>query len=317
MPAIYLKAPAKLILLGEHAVVYGHPAIAVPIRSLWLKATCQANIHEPRGFTISALQLDIDGKLSDLPAEHPLQIAIFMTLEQLGITDIPSVHLQIQSNFPFSSGLGSSASLAVAVIRALSDFLGHPLDLPTVNALAYQVEVSAHGTPSGVDNSVISYNKPIWFIKGQTPQTLIPSGDFHFIIADTGVKKSTAVTVGELAKKRNEEPADINRHYVAIGKIVRKGKIAFELGEVEEFGKLMNENQAHLAAIGVSSPELDTLISASLQAGAFGAKLTGGGRGGFMVALAPGADTESIHQTLLDAGSRQVIDVPILESTRY
>jgi mevalonate kinase len=311
MPAISAKAPAKLILLGEHAVVYGHPAIAVPIRSLWLKATCQAVIRQPRGFTVSAPQLDIDGSFSDLPENHPLHTAILLTLQHLAITEIPSVHLRVHANFPFSSGLGSSASLAVAVVRALSDFLGHPLDLPTLNALAYQVEISAHGTPSGVDNSVTSYNLPIWFVKGQTPQVLTPGGDFHFVIADTGVKKSTAVTLGELAAKRQQEPTDINTHYDAIGKIVIRGRIAFEAGDSGGFGRLMNENQAHLAAVGVSSAELDNLISASLQAGALGAKLTGGGRGGFMLALAANSETKQLSQALLAAGAKQVIEVPI------
>jgi mevalonate kinase len=316
MPAISAKAPAKLILLGEHAVVYGHPAIAVPIPSLWLKATCQANIRPPRGFTVSAPQLGIDGSLSDLSEIHPLRVAILLTLQHLRITETPSVHLYVHANFPFSSGLGSSASLAVAVVQALSGFLGHPLDLPTVNALAYQVEISAHGTPSGVDNSVISYNQPIWFVKDQTPQVLTPGSDFHFVIADTGVKKSTAVTVGELAAKRQQEPLDINTHYDAIGKIVSRGRVAFETGDSVEFGKLMNENQDHLAAISVSSAELDNLISAILQAGALGAKLTGGGRGGFMLALAANSDTHNLLQALIAAGAKQVIEVPIRAAKR-
>ena len=316
MPAIFSKAPAKLILLGEHAVVYGYPAIAVPIRSLWLKATCQANIRQPRGFTVGAPQLEFDGNLSDLPKTHPLQIAIALTLKQLEIGEIPSMHLQINANFPFSSGLGSSAALAVAVIRALSSFLGHPLDLPTVNKIAYQVEISAHGTPSGVDNSVISYNQPIWFVKGQTPTVLGAGSDFHFVIADTGIKKSTAITVGDLADRRAEAPEGINNHYDAIAKITSRGLVAFEFGDLEEFGGLMNENQTHLAALGLSCPELDSLIDASLRAGALGAKLTGGGRGGFMVALAPSAETSAISQALLKAGAKQVNDVPILEDDK-
>lgn len=311
MPAISAKAPAKLILLGEHAVVYGHPAIAVPIESLWLKATCQANIRQPRGFTVNVPQLNIDGNLSDLPENHPLRRAIFLTLQYLAIAEIPSVDLHIHANFPFSSGLGSSASLAVAVLRALSAFLGHPLDLPSVNALAYQVEISAHGTPSGVDNSVISYNQPIWFVKDQSPEVLTPGGDFYFVIADTGIKKSTAATVSELAIKRQQELIDINAHYEAIGQIVTRGKAAFLGGDLVEFGRLMNENQLHLAAVGVSSAELDHLISTSLFAGAFGAKLTGGGRGGFMLALATSSDTQSLSQALLAAGAKQVIEVPI------
>ncbi len=317
MPAIASKAPAKLILLGEHAVVYGHPAIAVPIQSLWLKATCQANIRQPRGFTVSVPQLALEGNLSDIPETHPLQTAVALTLRRLGIREIPSVHLHIQANFPFSAGLGSSASMAVSVVRALSDFLGHPLEVETVNALAYQVEVSAHGTPSGIDNTVISYNHPIWFVKGQFPTQLGAGADFHFVIADTGIKKSTASTVGDLAERRAASPEEINLHYDAIAKIATRGLVAFEFGELEEFGELMTENQTHLSELGLSCPELDTLIEASLHAGALGAKLTGGGRGGFMVALAPTADTLVISEALMDAGAKQVIDVPILEDGSY
>jgi mevalonate kinase len=207
--------------------------------------------------------------------------------------------------------------MAVSVIRALSDFLGHHLEVETINAIAYQVEVSAHGTPSGIDNTVISYNHPIWFVKGQSPTELGAGADFHFVIADTGIKKSTAVTVGDLAERRAASPEEINLHYDAIAKIATRGLVAFEFGELEEFGELMTENQTHLSELGLSCPELDTLIEASLRAGALGAKLTGGGRGGFMVALAPIADTSVISQALMDAGAKQVIDVPILEDGNH
>lgn len=315
MPVIYAKAPAKLILLGEHAVVYGHPAIAVPIQSLWLKATCQAIIGGTPRLVVSAPQLGIDCHFNELPEEHPLRSAIRFTMEYLQISTFPSVHLTVRANFPFSSGLGSSAALAVAVIRSLSDFLGHPLDLPTVNALAFMTEVHAHGTPSGVDNSVISYNQPIWFVKGQTPLVISPGADFHFVIADTGIKKSTAITVNELAIKREQDQHEIDRHYEAIGKIAIEGRMAFEKGKVAVFGQLMNLNQAHLAALGVSCAELDHLIDVSLLNGALGAKLTGGGRGGFMLALVASDGLQAFSQTLLDAGAKQLVSVPILQST--
>ncbi|HNY84493.1 MAG TPA: mevalonate kinase [Anaerolineaceae bacterium] len=315
MPALTAKAPAKLILLGEHAVVYGYPALAVPVASRWLRATMQARIKPANsGLTVSAPQLDIECPFEALPELHPIKAAVIVTLRHLGIQRLPSANLNIQANFPFSSGLGSSASLAVAVIRVFSAFLGHSITNPELNTLAYQVETSAHGTPSGVDNSVVSYNQPIWFIKGAQPTPLQPGANFHFLIADSGIKKSTAASVGELARRHDEDSTFIDECFKKIAGLTRLGRQAFQSGEIQRFGELMNENQEQLAKLGLSCPELDRLNAAALKSGAFGAKLTGGGLGGFMVALSPTAETVPFKKALIEAGAQQVIDVPVLKN---
>lgn len=313
MPAFTVKAPAKLILLGEHAVVYGHPALAVPVASCWLRATMQARIKPANaGLTVSAPQLEIKCAFEALPELHPIKAAVNVTLQHLEIQRLPSANLNIRANFPFSSGLGSSASLAVAVIRVFSAFLGHPITNPDLNTLAFQVETSAHGTPSGVDNSVVSYNQPIWFIKGSQPELLRPGANFQFLIADSGVKKSTAASVGELARQRSEDSTLIDECFKKIAELAKLGRQAFQSGEIKLFGELMNANQEQLAKLGLSCPELDRLNAAALKSGALGAKLTGGGLGGFMVALSSTAETAPIKKALIEAGAQQVIDVPIL-----
>ncbi len=306
MPIIPASACAKAILFGEHAVVYDEPAIALPVSNLRVKATIEPGIGlEPGTVQIKIPGLGLDADLQSLSSEHPVAISIQATLNCLGIHEQPSFRLRLTNNFPFGAGLGGSAAIAVAIARSLSSFLGHPLTQPEVNEVAFASERSAHGKPSGIDNAVISLEKPIYFRRGDTPEPLKPGGLFSFLIADTGISKHTQDVVGDIALKRAEDD-EIRELMQTIGAISKEGRIAFTKANTSKLGSLMNENQILLEKLEVSLPQLNKLSEAARSAGALGAKLTGGGRGGCILALIEAGQQVTVEGALTDAGARQI-----------
>ena len=305
MPIIPASACAKTILFGEHAVVYDEPAIALPVSSLRIKAAIEPGIGlEPGTVLIKVPGLGLNTDLKSLLAEHPVAISIQATLHSLGIRQQPTFQLRLTNNFPLGAGLGGSAAIAVAIVRGLSAFLGHPLDQAEVNAVAFLSEQSAHGNPSGIDNTVISLERPIYFHRGHKTAILKSGGHYSFLIADTGISKHTQDVVGEVAKKRSEDD-DIRKIMHTIGSLSNEGQKAFIKGNFSKLGSLMNENQALLEGLGVSLPELQNLIDAARAAGAYGAKLTGGGRGGCILALIEASQRGAIERALINAGAKQ------------
>ena len=307
MPNIASSACAKLILLGEHAVVYGQPALAIPFSSQRIKATVEPLIGYPSGLIrIIAPQLGLDTPLEELSEDNLIAQALTLSLEALELTQRPTCVLRIHSSFPFASGLGSSAAITIAIARAISSFVGHPLPVEEVNAIAFKTEQLMHGNPSGIDNTVIAYERPLVFTKGFPVEFVTPGDTFHFIVADTGVKKSTALTVAQLAQHRLEHPQRVDSVILKIGNLVGVGSRALLSGDNVALGLAMTDNQGYLHELGLSSPELDTLINKALEAGSLGAKLTGGGQGGHMIALVNEADISTIQQALLDAGAKTI-----------
>jgi mevalonate kinase len=305
MPISPASACAKTILLGEHAVVYDEPAIALPVSNLRVKSTIEPGIGlEPSTVLIKVPGLGLDTDLKSLPKNHPVAISIQATLDSLGIHEQPSFRLRLSNNFPLGAGLGGSAAIAVAIARGLSGFLGHPLGQAEVNAVAFLSEQSAHGNPSGVDNTVISLEEPIYFRRGHKTEILKLGGQFSFLIADTGISKHTQDVVGDLAKKRANDD-EIPKIMQTIGELSKAGRKAFSKGKLDDLGTLMDENQVLLEKLAVSLPELQNLIAAARGAGALGAKLTGGGRGGCILALIDPDKREVIERALLAAGARQ------------
>jgi mevalonate kinase len=308
MPAVAAYAPGKIILFGEHAVVYGRPAIAVPVNQVRAKASVTANpLGTPGQVRIVARDIGLESNLSDLPADHPLALAIEGVTRQLGIERLPALRLQISSTIPIAAGLGSGAAVSAAISRALSAFLGHPLADDKVSHIAYQVDQKYHGTPSGIDNTVIAYAQPVFFIRGQPFIRLRTAQPFTIIIGNTGVSSSTAAVVGDVHQRWQAGPLAYERLFDEIGSISRQARTLIESGPVAELGPLMTRNHALLQELGVSSTELDRLTAAALEAGAVGAKLCGGGRGGNMIALATPQMAPTIASALRAAGAVNTI----------
>lgn len=306
MPAISASAPGKIILFGEHAVVYGQPAIAVPVTQIEAKAILRA---QPGGDGVTILAPDISLKtdLLNLPFDDAVSRAIHLTLEELGVDKMPPSTLMITSTIPLAAGLGSGAAVSVAVVRAVSTFLGHPLSDEIVNRIVYEVEKIHHGTPSGIDNTVITYGKPVYFIKGTPPQSFNIRYPFMLVIGDTGISTPTATAVGDVRKAYEAEPGLFQNYFFTCGQIAQIAHKQITAGRNTSLGPLMDDNHQILVKMGVSCPELDTLVAAAQEAGALGAKLSGGGRGGNMIALVEPHTAEAVAAALRQAGAVNTI----------
>ncbi len=317
MAIIFRKAPGKIILFGEHAVVYGQPAIAIPVTQVHATARVFPKLTALKGTVhLQAPDINLDTDLSHLPANHPLAAAIRVTLEALKLETLtldhlPAFTLQISSTIPISAGMGSGAAISVAIIRALSDFLGKPLSPEKVSDLAYEVEKIFHGNPSGVDNNVITYQKPVYFSRGQSIQFLSIKRATHWVIADSGEKTPTRETVSAVRDQLEAQPNRVEMVFQKIGALTVKAKNALINGDLEDLGDLLNENQKLLEALDVSSPNLENLIKAAKNAGAIGAKLSGGGRGGNIIALVPPDKVGPIKNALTHAGASHLIDTTL------
>lgn len=312
MPAVVGSAPGKIILFGEHAVVYGRPAIAVPVTQVRAKVTISADPAGPRGqVRLTAGDIHLENTLDALPPNDPLAAAIRCTAEQLGIIQLPAMHLRVSSTIPIASGLGSGAAVSAAIARALSGFLGCPLTDEQVSQIAFKVDQLHHGTPSGVDNTVIAYAQPVYFVRGQPFERLLVERPFTVVIGNTGIASPTSQAVGDVRQRWQADPLPYERLFDEIGEIVGQARQALETGRVEALGPLMTRNHALLQQIDVSSPELDRLVSAALQAGASGAKLCGGGRGGNMIAMVEAEQAAAVAAALRAAGAVNTIQSTI------
>ncbi len=308
MPAISASAPGKVILFGEHAVVYGRPAIAAPVTQIRAKAVIVANPKAPPGSVhLQAPEIGLDAEMSELPELHPLRATISNTLRSTAISHLPACRLRLTSTIPVASGLGSGAAAAVAVIRAVSAFIGKPLSDEKVSKIAFETEIIHHGTPSGIDNTVVAYSRPVEYIKGSPIKMLQVPQPFSILIGNTGIASPTAITVGDLRRAWQADPERWEPYFDEIGSIARLAVERIESGSPDQLGALMTRNHELLRELTVSSPELDRLVEAALQAGALGAKLSGGGRGGNMIALVHPEDAISISSSLIKAGATQTI----------
>ncbi len=299
-------ASGKIILFGEHAVVYGRPAIAVPVTQVRARATVE-DAAEGRGIIIVARDLGRTYPLNQSPPDDPLRRIVVLTLERLGVGLDHDLTITISSTIPIARGLGSGAAVSTAIARALSKHFGQELSPRAVSDLVYEVEKIHHGTPSGIDNTVIAYDAPVYFVKGKTCEVFRVKRPFIVVIGDTGVPSPTKVAVAEVRRAWEREPSRYDRLFDQVGEVVVRARRAIEEGRIEEMGHLMDENQRLLREIGVSSPELEHLIEAAREAGALGAKLSGAGRGGNMIALVTEETKGAVVKALREAGAKGVI----------
>jgi mevalonate kinase len=299
------SAPGKIILFGEHAVVYGRPALAVPVTQV--QATVTVSKNSRGGVWIEAPNINLSSELSSLAPDHPLAAVVNSVFSALSILRPPACTVYIQSTIPVAAGLGSGTAVSVAILRALSAFLGTPLPDGRVNKLAFEAEKLHHGTPSGIDNSVVTYARPVYFIKGQPVKPFRVGAPFTIVIGDTGISAPTKESVEAVRKLRDADPPRWEKIFDRVGEIVWDARQAIERGDTAELGALMDANHALLQEMTVSSVELDQLIDTAHKSGALGAKLSGGGRGGNMLALVPKENAPALAEALLSSGAKRAI----------
>lgn len=304
------SAPAKIILFGEHAVVYGQPAIAIPVTSLRVRVNVEV---QPVGAGLILYLPTVRGEGIHIPTltaaddEISLAFAVRSALTHWGLIAPPDLALTLYSDIPQGRGLGSGAAVSAALIRALATALGREISNDTLNGLVYEVEKKHHGTPSGIDNTVIVYEQPVYFVRGEPIQPLQIKTPFTLLIGDTGYGTPTHVPVGDVRRLMETRPEKYQPIIAQIGEIAHTARDAIESGNIGILGELMNENHGLLQRLTVSSVELDVLCETALEAGAWGAKMSGGGRGGNMLALVEDSQAETVMKALTSAGAARVV----------
>ena len=299
------SAPGKIILFGEHAVVYNRPALAVPVDQV--QVDVEVSDSDKPGVWIDAPMVDLHGELSTLPSDHPIGSVILKLFQHLGISAHPNILVIIRSTIPVAAGLGSGAAVSVALIRSLSSFLSFSLSNEQVNDLVFEIEKLHHGTPSGIDNTVITYNMPVYYMKSKPIETFKCGKPFTIVIGDTGVPAPTKESVGDVRRLWLRDANRFESIFNEVAQISTMARRLIEGGHPEHLGELMDHNHEFLQQMTVSSPELDVLVYAARKAGAHGAKLSGGGRGGNMIALVDQASAESVAGALISAGAKRTI----------
>ena len=301
------SAPGKVILLGEHAAVYGRPALAAPVQAV--RAHAEVIPLDDPGVKLEAPEVGVDALLDELPIDHPLAKAVRLSLAE---ADAPGgIQVHVTSNIPPTSGLGSSAAVSVAIIRAVTAHFDHELGADRVARMAFEVEKLQHGDPSGIDNTVTAFEIPVVFIKGEEPRPLGVTGRFQFVIGDTGEPSPTKELVTMLRGRWSGDTEFMDAIFDSIGELTDQAAASIGQGKLDHLGPLMNHCQTLLETLGVSGPGLERLIRAARDAGAAGAKLSGAGGGGIMIALVDDSTLEAVDSSLRAAGAVRTIHTEI------
>lgn len=308
------SACAKLILCGEYSVMYGRPAIALPVSDVRIQVSVTKG-QVGSGLHFSAPNLGRNWSAADLPND-PLSELALVTLRHLASPTF-DLSITLTSSIPIASGMGSSAATATALVRALTAYLGQSLPPSDIAALVYTSEQRYHGRPSGIDNTVIAYEQPIWFVRASVaagnPQItkLVVAVPFTLVIGNTGVHFPTLSAFNDFRQRLQADPSRYELLFDQIGTLVKQVRDALATGDNAAVGPLLNENQNVLEQIGASSPELDRLIAAARGAGALGAKLSGAGRGGVMLALVIEESRAAVVESLRSAGAVDVLETTV------
>ena len=256
---------------------------------------------------IHARNLDRTFKLETAPADDPLAVITRLTLRELNTDETIAIDLWIDSDIPLASGLGSGAAVSTAIVRSLAEHFGQTLSSAQVSALVFETEKLYHGTPSGIDNSVIALERPIRFSQQAGAQPIRIARPFTLVIANTGIPSPTRIAVSDVRRESQLDPVRYEKIFDDIAEVVKRAQLVLALGLNNELGALMTRNQESLRELGVSSPQIESLIDAATQAGAAGGKLSGGGRGGNVLVQVQPESAERVKRALLDAGAKSVL----------
>ncbi|WEV72331.1 mevalonate kinase [Bifidobacterium sp. ESL0790] len=348
----YGETWAKIILMGEHSVVYGYPAVAVPIRALKMRAWVTpsegsastsrgsgdfaANSDEPADWAdvagsvdaafnssdssdlchIGTLKaLNYDGSMADAGARFGgLERAVKVATEFVGHPE-QAFDIVTDGAFPAGRGMGSSAASSGAVIRAILDAYDcHPGEREILR-LTNEAEVVTHGNPSGLDAATTCSNEAVVFESGEM-STMHVNMPAYLVIADSGIAGSTREAVGGVRQQDERDHTRVKGIMDELGELARDSQTDLERGTVRLLGQRMNEAHKLLHNLKVSHPLVDRLVEAARKAGAVGAKMTGGGLGGCLIALAPTAETANrVRQALLRGGAREAWVHPLEDAT--
>jgi mevalonate kinase len=309
MKSISASAPGKVILLGEHAVVYGFPAIAMAIS---IRSTCNIeSIDQGIKLYLNDYNLVLNfSNLSQFQEEIPDKFKQFSLI--LGILkkeyniDVKNIKITLNSEILPGSGLGSSASIAAALITALNAFYNLKLKNDTISDLAFKMEEITHGTPSGIDNTVCTHGNILFFRKGKIHYVNV-STDFSLLITYSHMEHNTKRAVLNIKKLTEEHPSLINEIFKKIGLYTEKAEKLLLDGNLRELGNIMNKNQNLLEQLHLSNDPISEIVNTAMNNGAYGSKITGAGLGGCVITLANDEELSQISILLQKKGYRSFI----------
>jgi len=309
---VVASAPAKTILFGEHFVVYGEPAIVLAIDR---RAYATVESRNDKRFYLRSTNLNLagyfenetfnieqgDAREAKLKFE-PVKLAVEKVLEKY--RDTVGLNIEINSTVPVAAGLGSSAAVIAAVIAAVSTLLNVKMQKEDVFRITFEAEKIVHGTPSGIDPAISTFGGTLLFQMDTGFKPLDVKMDIPLIIGDTGVERSTRVQIEKVRHINEKYPQIMEPIMRSAREIVLRAMEALKENDLETLGELMNINHALLYGVGVSDESLEWLINAAKKAGALGAKLTGAGGGGCMIALAKNEKLGQVLEAIQRAGGR-------------
>lgn len=312
MKTITISAPGKLMLFGEHAVVYDRPCIVTAVDQ---RMRAAVEFTDDKIFYLDAPEVNISGyerPMNDLgQGEIPkgakfVEIAVKNFVEKYPIAS--GVKVTTESDFSAQFGFGSSSASTVCVLKSLSELTGKKLDNKKLFDLAYKTVLDVQGKGSGFDVAAAIWGGTLYFVTGGKTIELLEVHDMPLVIGYTGVKADTVTLMAAVSQKMNEQPERVGRIYDAITKLTEEARKKIIEGDWERVGKLMNFNQDYLRDLGVSSEKLEALISAAKEAGAWGAKLSGAGGGDCMICFVDGSKRKAVEDALTAVGG-QVIHI--------
>lgn len=299
-------AHGKVILIGEHSVVYDKPAIAIPFHEVNVKAIVEQGELTDGKNTIWFSSKYFNGVLLDAPEElSGIKASVDETFELLNVSP-SNLAIHIESTIPSGRGLGSSAAVAHAVVKAIFNYYDAPLRKDVQMHLVQIAETHAHGNPSGIDMEATCNNSPIWFQKGKETKSLMIEKPIHIVVADSGQFGDTRTAVESIRSMYRNNLAVARKSIDLLGDYTFECQQGLAVGDLSQVGRCLNLAQQELSILGVSDIVLDKLIMNARNNGALGAKLTGGGRGGCILALAKDEQhAEVLSASLKEAGAYQ------------
>ncbi|MFH5811499.1 mevalonate kinase [Companilactobacillus sp. FL22-1] len=300
------KSHGKTIIMGEHAVVYGYPAFAIPLLStpviVKIKQSSENNL----------ISKYYAGKIDRIPDSLSGVKYLIALLDEKLNTSHQNYTISIDSGLPIERGMGSSAAIAAAITRAFFDAFGERLDHQTLIDYVNKSETVTHGKASGLDALTVSSEDPIKFSKNDAPKHFNFNSDGFIVIADSGVKGRTKETVADVRQMYDDQPEKTGAYLEQLGDYATKASSYLTNGNLKKLGLVFSLANEVLTKLKLSIPKTDKLIDAANNAGALGSKITGGGRGGCIICLARNLkNAQMIQKALIKSGAEQTWIQPL------